>query len=57
MLADLVQLALQDSIFEVAGAEVNDHVEQVDEVGRVVKREPGRDSVVVDLLEGEAVAE
>lgn len=57
MLANFVELALEDAVLEVAGAEVNHHVEQVDQIGRVVKREPEGHSVVVDLLEGKAVTE
>ena len=51
----LHRVRLQDPVLQVAGPEVEGDVQHVQQVRRVVQREPHRQVLVVDLLEGEAV--
>lgn len=53
--AQLQGVRLEHPILQVAGAEVKEYIDQIQEVGQVVQAEPDRDRAPVDLLEGEAV--
>jgi len=53
----LGSVRLQDAVIKVTGAEVKDDVEDVEQVGRVVKREPDGHVVRADLVEREPIDE
>uniref|UniRef100_A0A182FCK8 Uncharacterized protein n=1 Tax=Anopheles albimanus TaxID=7167 RepID=A0A182FCK8_ANOAL len=55
VLPELGRVRLQHTVLEVAGPEVEQYVDEVQEVGEVVKAEPHHDRLAVDLLEREPI--
>lgn len=55
VLAQLGGVGLQHAVLQVAGAKVEQDVDQVEKVGEVVEAEPDQQRLAVDLLEREAV--